>query len=188
MKNARFMDSSTRQTKMLRRVIRIWGYFLAALSWQSSSSSPYFQSFGERYGRHPFTIFLVGSWYVTILTFPSCNWLLNSRTLMAAWSVKGLFKLWLPSLVSPRFHGVLSLPLNFLEVSRSLPMLYSKRRLGLQYLVWDTSFVLTNTKSLLIVNPGSSARLLSSLVAPNASYDGSQVITVLAVEARNENA
>ena len=40
----------------------------------------------------------------------------------------------------------------------------------------------------LSVNPGSSSRLTAALAAPNASYDGSEVITAYGVEARNENA
>ncbi|KAJ2917965.1 hypothetical protein MD484_g2461, partial [Candolleomyces efflorescens] len=38
------------------------------------------------------------------------------------------------------------------------------------------------------INPGSSSRLTAALAAPNASYDGSEVITAYGVEARNENA
>jgi hypothetical protein len=38
------------------------------------------------------------------------------------------------------------------------------------------------------VNPGSSDRLQASYTSPNASYDGSDAITVFGNEARNENA
>ncbi|KAG5641494.1 hypothetical protein DXG03_005091 [Asterophora parasitica] len=37
------------------------------------------------------------------------------------------------------------------------------------------------------INSGSSARLNASYISPNASYDGSEAITVHAVEARSEN-
>ncbi|KAH9474354.1 Nitrosoguanidine resistance protein SNG1, partial [Psilocybe cubensis] len=38
------------------------------------------------------------------------------------------------------------------------------------------------------VNQGSSSRLSQSLITPNATYDGSEAVSVFAVEARNENA
>ncbi|KAF8624681.1 hypothetical protein AX17_007012 [Amanita inopinata Kibby_2008] len=38
------------------------------------------------------------------------------------------------------------------------------------------------------INEGASARLMSALSTPNASYDGSEAITVFGAEARNENA
>jgi hypothetical protein len=38
------------------------------------------------------------------------------------------------------------------------------------------------------VNQGSTSRLMASVASPNASYDGSSAITVLAVEGRNEGA
>ncbi|KAF8153410.1 hypothetical protein B0H34DRAFT_104331 [Crassisporium funariophilum] len=38
------------------------------------------------------------------------------------------------------------------------------------------------------INEGSTARLSASLASPNSSYDGTEAITVFAVEARNENA
>ncbi|PPQ93065.1 hypothetical protein CVT25_011941 [Psilocybe cyanescens] len=38
------------------------------------------------------------------------------------------------------------------------------------------------------INEGSSSRLSQSLVAPNATYDGSEAVSIFAVEARNENA
>jgi hypothetical protein len=39
-----------------------------------------------------------------------------------------------------------------------------------------------------VVNGGATARLQSSYVSPNASYNGTDAITVYADEARNENA
>ncbi|KAJ2921996.1 hypothetical protein H1R20_g15099, partial [Candolleomyces eurysporus] len=38
------------------------------------------------------------------------------------------------------------------------------------------------------INPGSTGRLTAALTAPNTSYNGAEVITAFAVEARNENA
>ncbi|KAJ2922000.1 hypothetical protein H1R20_g15095, partial [Candolleomyces eurysporus] len=38
------------------------------------------------------------------------------------------------------------------------------------------------------INPGSTSRLTAALTAPNISYNGAEVITAFAVEARNENA
>ncbi|KAF8884553.1 hypothetical protein CPB84DRAFT_1789019 [Gymnopilus junonius] len=38
------------------------------------------------------------------------------------------------------------------------------------------------------INEGSTARLMDSLASPNATYDGSEAMTVFGVEARNENA
>ncbi|KAG6807451.1 hypothetical protein H0H92_007402 [Tricholoma furcatifolium] len=38
------------------------------------------------------------------------------------------------------------------------------------------------------INPGSSARLQASIATPNASYNGSEAITIVGNEARNENA
>ncbi|KDR66503.1 hypothetical protein GALMADRAFT_80808 [Galerina marginata CBS 339.88] len=45
-----------------------------------------------------------------------------------------------------------------------------------------------HTWTAITINEGSTARLSNSLITPNASYDGTQAITVFAVEARNENA
>jgi len=44
-----------------------------------------------------------------------------------------------------------------------------------------------NSQDVEIVNPGASNRLSTSLNTPNATYDGSEAITVFASEARQEN-
>jgi len=62
-------------------------------------------------------------------------------------------------------------------------------RLGLRLLVCALihSIEIETSRDVEIVNPGASNRLSTSLNTPNATYDGSEAITVFASEARQEN-
>lgn len=51
-----------------------------------------------------------------------------------------------------------------------------------------SQFVASISRHLFLVSEGATNRLNSALANPNATYDGSEAISVLAVEARNENA
>jgi hypothetical protein len=105
---------------------------------------------------------------------------------MVATSALQLFKLYLQCLVTT-FNGQLFLQVNSLRESINWPMKSLTKQRGPRLRVCRNLPVFT-LSNLFQVNIGSSRALEASLLNPNASYDSSSVMILLADEGRNENA
>ena len=105
---------------------------------------------------------------------------------MVASSALQLFKLYLQCLVTT-FSGKPFLQVNSLMESINLPMKSLTKQRGPPLRVCGNLPVFTSS-NLFQVSSGSSRALEASLFNPNASYDSSAVMTLLADEGRNENA